>query len=83
MVMSDGMHHVISKELGPGGGKAWCGRTVWNHDKPMSIQHARTCIEKEARIQPCKKCMAAYTRHIEELLCQLIDMVLTDHQIIV
>ena len=62
----NGIYHVITKELGTEGGKACCGRTVFNEDKPMSIQHARACIEKKTRIRPCKKCMKAYDKESSE-----------------
>ena len=61
----DGIHHVMRRELECDQGKSWCGRTVWNYDMPISIQHARACIEMETYLQPCKKCMAAYNKDQE------------------
>jgi hypothetical protein len=58
MANVNGIHHVIRSELEPGEGKkAYCGRTVYRHDMPIQLDHAKACIDQGTYLQPCKNCM--------------------------
>ena len=63
-LVMNGVHHVIKFEPENDQYETWCGEFAWSYDQPISIHHARACIEKETYVQPCKKCMAAYNKDI-------------------
>ena len=54
----NGIHHVVRGAVQFGPNTSYCGRNVWNMDAPIELDHAKSCIEKETYLQPCKRCMA-------------------------
>lgn len=56
--MANGIHHALSDNREDNWPKtSLCGRVLWNYDMPISIEHARACVEQGTYLQPCKKCM--------------------------
>ena len=53
----NGVHHVISEELVKGSAISFCGKKVWKYDLPITLEHAKNCIEAGSYWQPCNKCM--------------------------
>lgn len=56
MANANAIHHVVN-DVFTNGDKTLCGRVVWGYDMPITLAHARACIERGTRLQPCKKCM--------------------------
>lgn len=54
----NGIHHVIKHKGQLGSFVSYCGRTVWYYDMPIELDHAKSCIQQETYLQPCKKCIA-------------------------
>ena len=52
----NGIHHVVANNHNPGE-KSLCGRVVYNMDMPITIEHAKACLENGTYLHPCKKCM--------------------------
>lgn len=50
--------HVV-KDDHKRGDNSLCGLTMWGHDAPIELGHAKRCVEQDTRLQPCPSCMAA------------------------
>lgn len=40
-------------------GDTWCGRKSWTEFMLKDLEHAKSCIEHETRVQPCEECTNA------------------------
>ncbi len=56
MANKNGIHHIVS-DVFINGQKSYCGRVLWDYDMPITLKHAKACVEQGTYLQPCKKCL--------------------------
>lgn len=53
----NGVHHVINITFVDGSYYSYCGKRLWKYDQPITLDHAKLCLEQGAYLTPCKRCM--------------------------